>query len=77
MTTLAEASFRIDEQLVEHGCTRRDIEQIDLSVSESGACMVYAYLRNGDAVVAGFHLHGQPLDKERVLKALNDVGSIH
>ena len=75
--TLAEASFYIDEQLVEHGCTRRDIEQIDLSVRANGTCIAYCYLRNGDAIAAGFQLHGQPLDEDRVRHALGDIGTVH
>jgi hypothetical protein len=75
--TLTEASFFIDEQLIDHGCTRRDIEQISFSVKENGICLIYCYLRNGDAVAAGFNLHGYPLDEERALHALSDVGRIH
>jgi hypothetical protein len=77
MTTLAEASFRLDAELAMHGCTRRDVEQIDLSLAPNGVCMIYAYLRNGDAVCAGFHLHGQPFDEDRVRRALSAVGLVH
>ena len=77
MTTIAEAALRVDEQLAEYGCTRRDIEQIDFSVRQNGTVIAYCHLRNGDAVAVGFHLHGQPLDEERVTHALSDVGTIH
>ena len=77
MITFAEASFRLDEELAEYGCTRRDIEQVDFSIKGNGTCIAYCFLRNGDAVAVGWDLRGQPLEAERVVQAFTSVGSVH